>query len=520
MKSISVFFVAIYLLFSFSLSATESDKSTTLPNGCKTRGKFKKILVLPGGGLEAGLQLGIYQGLVEKGWKPDLVISSCGSAIPAALIQNEPSLQAQRDYVLSQRSYDFLKSVKIHPSWEGRKTMANLSALKKSADTNLVPDLYAHHILDIPQTLGFTEFKKPFAENGTRALFVASQLQFDPKDRTKVGKTRGSERLYRQAFFTDPDTAKMLEGYESALSNVPGSSFEAKTETISTEYLNSALRGVISDPFLMEPASIEGKTYLGGAADLYPAEVAKCLVDPDGGQILMSMSHPFKENESIFLRNGFNSDINERRKQVAQMPGIQFIDIADFKDTLKEDLFWPKAKPMGITAFQLKFEAPKDLATFQEKVSRHLDYGRSRALSAIDGYTPNACERLNAYDASEQISGMLISKTGELSFTATFNPKHEDGIFVVKAKNEKNEDSFKLISLRVVKEDNTNGLTLVGSTLNGSKVEAYVRGGKFEKLAFSDFPSETVLFDKTKKSVCEGNTEKLTPHFSNPATSH
>ncbi len=503
MKCTLALLTSFTLFFAVPVFASEAPQASEVANGCKTHGKFKKILVLPGGGLEAGLQLGMYRGLVEKGWKPDLIISSCGSSIPASLIQAEPSLEKQRAYVLSERSYDFLKSVKVDDSWEGRKTMYNLSKLKANRESNTVKDFDEHHILNVPQTLGFTEFNLPFPKEGLRSIYLATELEYE-KD--KIGQKIGNDPLYKQIYFTDPDTAKQLEGFESALSKQTDSRIANQTGTVTNATMNQAIRTVISDPYLMKPATLDGKTYLGGSSDLYPAELAKCLVDPDGGQIVMSLSHRFSGSETLFLENAYGTDINERRKMVSKMPGIQFIDTVDFKEKLKADLFWPRPVPVGITGFKIKFDVPKDFASFQDKVTKHLDYGLARATSAVDGMDIDACERMKNFSTADQNSGVLISKTaGEMPFTAAYDSKDEYGLFIIKVKDADatKPASYKVLTLRLESEDSTNGAKLVGTTLNGSHVEAYVRNGKFEKVSFSDFPAESVVIDKTQKSVCE-----------------
>ncbi|MGZ3743093.1 MAG: hypothetical protein ACXWRA_04460, partial [Pseudobdellovibrionaceae bacterium] len=53
---------------------------------------FKRVLVISGGGLNPGLALGIIAGVQEKGWRPDLIIATCGAGLGAAINNSEQSI--------------------------------------------------------------------------------------------------------------------------------------------------------------------------------------------------------------------------------------------------------------------------------------------------------------------------------------------------------------------------------------------------------------------------------------------
>lgn len=58
---------------------------------------FNRVLVLTGGSLEFGTYLGVLRGLQKEGWEPDLIVTTCGSSMVAALIQSYPTAQDAED---------------------------------------------------------------------------------------------------------------------------------------------------------------------------------------------------------------------------------------------------------------------------------------------------------------------------------------------------------------------------------------------------------------------------------------
>ena len=51
---------------------------------------FQRALVLTGGGFKFMYEFGVYDALVDRGWKPDLIITTCGAAVVGAIIHGVP----------------------------------------------------------------------------------------------------------------------------------------------------------------------------------------------------------------------------------------------------------------------------------------------------------------------------------------------------------------------------------------------------------------------------------------------
>jgi len=53
--------------------------------GPKAPKRFKRALIIAGGGITPAVGLGVIAGVEEKGWKPDVVLTTCGASMAAAI---------------------------------------------------------------------------------------------------------------------------------------------------------------------------------------------------------------------------------------------------------------------------------------------------------------------------------------------------------------------------------------------------------------------------------------------------
>ncbi len=223
---------------------------------------FERSLILPGGGLKMAMHLGSYHAMLQSGLEPDLIVGTCGGGLTAAIIEMFPGQPGkQLEYLLSHEVHDDLLKIKT----TRHAKLLNVLWLILSSEFQGRKQYYINKfVLNVPQNLGI------FDQNG-----------FSPKSREKAFATiiQSSELLkkeksdFSQVFFTDLNTAELLEGFESTL----GKNVIKETVVISDFLLKDAVRASITDPFLMSPFNKEDRYFMTGAVDVLPFELTAAL---------------------------------------------------------------------------------------------------------------------------------------------------------------------------------------------------------------------------------------------------
>lgn len=345
------------------------------PAGDKKDGRYDRVMVWTGGGLETAMFLGEYDAAVEAGWKPDLIVATCGSSLAANLIHamtNRPpgtrGPKRGKDFICSAELYSLLALTKVD-TW-GQGTAANLRgkmspflSQRLFGTTRTVPDLWADPVMHIP-----TDFQDPknlnavpkllhghgFKDGGVRVVYPAGRPLYG-KD--QVGKPVGDELLFREAFFTDSRTAGMLEGFESPVSQGKvGSSIDRRTEPMVGYSLIEGSRAAISDIGYINAGMIDGKPFAGSAVDLYPIELARHL----GKEVMMTYSMPVHPFVDVGVQGTFGSDpavlgqqytysAKDRSIVVAKQTAEYWVDNSDISEVYDTIGYEPYIDPVGVT---------------------------------------------------------------------------------------------------------------------------------------------------------------------------
>jgi hypothetical protein len=337
-----------WFLLAFHAPAAVADSADapvgTHPSDTSRPEKFERAVVFSGGGLNIFRYLGWLKG-IEAGGKPaDVMIGTCGGSLAIAVANALPDHQDRLDFVLSHEFFRLFNSAGIrneekfwNPSNVLNLLFFFLGKLWVQGELRMFPDIFHWYILDLPQDYSLPELDIPFNRDRRRisSLIVAARPTFGPED---VGLTtsRGRHR-YREVYFTDPETAKLLEGFDTPTARVNTwlrkSRVLAATEVIVDATVTQAARASIADPYLVNPAEIDGDYFITGAIDLHPLELAYEIAD----EVVMNYSPPFSRSIEIQgIYDTFGFDANYRLRMVHDSHADYWVDntFADDEDEL------------------------------------------------------------------------------------------------------------------------------------------------------------------------------------------
>ena len=319
---------------------------------------FKRALIISGGGVSPGVALGIIQGLKDKGWNPDIIITTCGSSIASALLTVYQTNDAALEYAQSQEFQGTLRDIKVH-------TVSALR-MKKVFDRlqyapGEFPDLFDDDLLNFPETgKDFLPYVKFTAAPGLpRFIMVAGKANFNPD--TEMGDKRTD--LYTETYFTDTETAKLLQGFQSPIKeSFPSSYLQSGTEVITDRTVGEAARASISDPFLINPAHLGSDYYFTGAIDLVPLKLAHELAD----EVISTTPNGFQDYEDEAVMRAFGFSQRAAANLALQDQTVTFIDPYNVKKVSmvpKNFLIW------------FHTGVPKIYSHFRNKIQKQYDFG-------------------------------------------------------------------------------------------------------------------------------------------------
>jgi hypothetical protein len=127
-------------------------------------------------------------------------------------------------------------------------------------NSDVVPDLFTLALFD-DDSISLPFWHKPFADrgpDGPHIIVVGATAAFTPND---VETPRRGRKLYHEAYFTDPEVAKLIEGFHSPIAQAYPNSAVALATKIFTDFsVGDAASISIRDPFLMKPLRRETST--------------------------------------------------------------------------------------------------------------------------------------------------------------------------------------------------------------------------------------------------------------------
>lgn len=330
---------------------------------------FQRALVIGGGGITPGLAIGIIAGARSAGYEPDLVITTCGSSLGAALLNSFPSSAEALDYAKSPTFHQTLtRLVQIDSrfAW-GLKSKFDGAI----ASPNLLPNLFTGNILSVPESIEGILPKEnfPSAAGETKFIILGARAGFGPED---TGREIGRKPLFKEVFFTDAGTAKLLKGRRSTVKKLfPQSLLVSSTETHTGVGMAQAARVSISDPYYINPAAIGADYYFGGAIDLFPIETALDLAD----EVLVNFpSGLYSDYENLAIQSTFGFRQSDRTKAAAKHKEVKWIDSSS------SNLLGLDPSLSGIIFVN---NIPGNQAEFAAAVQKQYDFGFARAVEAV-----------------------------------------------------------------------------------------------------------------------------------------
>jgi hypothetical protein len=337
---------------------------------------FKRVMLFPGGGLQNALFLGMLEAAEESGQRPDLIIGTCGGSIAAALATHFPDSKSRREFVESRTYYELLTKVRLENADLSQALQRVFKMVGKRAGVDdTLPDVFHRPILRVGDDLQ-KMFATKFSSTDLRTIIIASRVLYGPE---QIGSKRKGNKYFKEVYFTDADTAKYLVGLQAGAAKFDPSSYVASEIEITTDAdLGLAVRASISDPYYINPITIQGSYFLTGAVNLYPYEVAEKL----GDEMIAPYVGSFDSLEQNAFGSvyGFNSN---KRLQLyhARTEGVRWVDFSDAGDTIYQTSgFNPKP---DIKSLAIKSRIPAEYEEYKRKVGELWAFGYARGLEAF-----------------------------------------------------------------------------------------------------------------------------------------
>lgn len=330
---------------------------------------FKKALVIGGGGITPGVALGMIAGAKDAGYNPDVILTSCGASLGAALYSSFPSPQDALRYAKSEKFYLKLQKLVKLGAWSALGIRSKM--LHVMENPKVLPHFFDGTILDIPNQVEslLPSEKFPYSKNKPRLIILAARASFSPQHQ---GKDSGTGPLFRQSYFTDAGTAAELRGFDSPIQkSFPYGRVDRKTETRTDVSLSQAARFSISDPFYVNPARIGDSYYWGGAVDLFPVETAQHLAD----EVLMNFPGGLYNGfEDLAIASSFGFAQSDRTTEVSRMTEVKWIDSSGSHKL---------ALDPALLGIMLVNKFPTTHEKFAYTIHQQYKFGYARAMEAV-----------------------------------------------------------------------------------------------------------------------------------------
>jgi hypothetical protein len=325
---------------------------------------FKRALIIGGGGIQPGLGLGYLAAAEAMGWKPDIIIATCGAAMPSVVYEKFQNAKDSLEFTKSQGFFDTLQKVKIeNPSLLG--IQKKFKDLEKYPNT--IPDFFKGNALYIPEFLNSALTNEYFRheEGKTRIIVISARAHFKRED---VGKPKANLMRFTEVLMTDTDTAGYFKNYLSPVNNAfPNLTIDQKIEATSLVSLETAMRASVSDPFLVNPGLYDNDFYFTGAADLYPIDIANYLAEEVISTYPVSL---FQDYENLAIKSTFGENQSKRVLYAIQDDNIKWIDQAL---PPKDISFDPKPEFLTLTN-----GIPTNPDVYQRKIQQQYNHGYER----------------------------------------------------------------------------------------------------------------------------------------------
>jgi len=336
--------------------------------------KYRRCLVLSGGGFRFGIYLGMYEAACDAGCAPDVLLASCGGALAAAIIQGLPDAATRKAWLAAPAMYDFWRGLQLAPQAGIARLL--LRAGQRFASLQpapRVPDLFGDYLFELPHAL---PLPVPVADPTVAVAVVGARLLFR---RDEAGQPRGQRKLFEETVFCDTRSAALLRGMASPLRGACWGT-HAIADTVATDTsqaLAAAACLSIVDFFYFPAFSLGGERYIGGVVDLFPSELAHRLADA----VVMEFKQPL---DQVFARPAWRAvlgiDGNQRLRHVHAQRAEAWVDTSDIRRVLAcqqvhKQIDWRRNR--------VALRVPADHATYARHIEDQWQYGYARATEAL-----------------------------------------------------------------------------------------------------------------------------------------
>jgi len=379
---------------------------------------FQRALVLTGGGFKFMYEFGVYDALVDRGWKPDVIITTCGAAVVGAVIHGVPDRTERLALLQSPAMLEAFRAFKLKRGGfrDIERLIRKLSRYQTGWQTNsdVVPDIFSLTLFD-DDSIPLPFWHKSFADRGPEdphIVVVGATAAFSPDE---VETPRKGRKLYQESYFTDPEVARLIEGFKSPIGQAyPNSAVSVDTRVYTDLSVGDAASISIRDPFLMKPRRHGDEYFTGGNIDLYPLELARHLAS----EIVMTFNSGMVEFELLSIDVTLGYNMNDRLRTITGRSVDHWVDATGIK--ARDFSLDPKLKRGFPKLFELKENYPKDqllvmrdsegrpgkrpyvVTAEMEFMRRALvayDRGYDRGVEAITEGTPGSTARIRYKDS-------------------------------------------------------------------------------------------------------------------------
>ena len=348
--------------------------------------KFERALIFSGGAFNTATLLGTLEGARQMDRNPDVLISTCGGSIAAAIAYFIPDSAGQKRFLKSPAFHRLLRSVTMTDYATAGGVAELVTSMKIDAARDVIPDIFREYLMNMPT--GFP-LDGPFERRDLSIIMVGARLDYGPY---AAGHKRAGGKLYNEVFFTDPETAQLIDGMPSPIAaQFPNSAVSTRTTAITRYSVAQALRASISDMFYMTPQKLDDDYYITGAIDNYPIELAHQAAN----EVIATFREPFAFHEQAAVAATFRYDMNARIRHYHAQYADYWIDFSDRLKKIQnlgpvigfdvqDPWLFAVAPLVGLSeSVHFKMGTPEDLAEYARMVDVQWEYARARTVEAL-----------------------------------------------------------------------------------------------------------------------------------------
>lgn len=341
--------------------------------------KYRRCLVMAGGGGRLGVHLGSYAAACEAGHAPDVVLGTCGGALVAALVQAEADVARQLAFLGGPEMYRFWGSVRGRRGHSAGTALAGV--VRRALDPRpapQVPDLQCQALFEAPGPWPHWPWRE--ADPGPHAVLLGARLRYEPVD---VGAGRGGRALFEPVAIGPARACALLDGAPTATGplSYPGSAVAPHWAVMpSTKLaLGDAVRISLTDMIYLPPAEAAGQRWLGGAVDLMPVELAARLAD----EVWIDRKDPIPPwTMSPAWRAVLGISARQRQHEVDRTPVAVRLDHRGLNRALPRPVLQRRLAWSG-SALSIRLQACRDAEDYRQLIQAQFAEGRRRVHAAL-----------------------------------------------------------------------------------------------------------------------------------------